>query len=91
MSRTVGSTTQTPVRVPSLPPVQAPAAQTVPTSGSTPPGPGGRCPAFAPIKGNVGRDRIYHLPGDPYYTRTKAEACFSSAQAAQAAGFRGIR
>ena len=93
VSQTAGSTTatQTPVPAPSLPPVQTPAVQTVPTSGSTPPGPGGSCPASAPIKGNVGQDRIYHLPGDPSYTRTKAEACFSSAQAAQAAGFRGIR
>ncbi|MGY2896144.1 HNH endonuclease signature motif containing protein [Deinococcus sp. UYEF24] len=56
-----------------------------------PPNPDGSCPASAAIKGNIGSTRIYHLPGDPYYARTKAEACFSSAQAAQAAGFRGIK
>ncbi len=53
----------------------------------------GSCPAAAPIKGNAGsRGKIYHLPqGDPNYARTHAEACFSSAQAAQAAGYRGIK
>ena len=75
------------VPVPALPPTPSPRS----TTGGTSPDAAGSCPAPAPIKGNIGRDRIYHLPGDPYYARTKAEACFSSAQAAQAAGFRGIR
>lgn len=51
----------------------------------------GHCPPAAPIKGNIGAERIYHLPGDPVYARTRAEACFSSAAAAQAAGFRASR
>lgn len=42
------------------------------------------------IKGNVNREgkRIYHLPSDPYYSRTKAEAMFCSEAEAAAAGFR---
>ncbi|MGY2896917.1 HNH endonuclease signature motif containing protein [Deinococcus sp. UYEF24] len=79
------------VPVPGRPPAQPSGGQPGPATGGTSPGPGGSCPASAPIKGNNGRTRIYHLPGDPYYARTKAEACFSSAQAAQAAGFRGIK
>jgi len=78
-------------------PVQ-PSAAPVPTASSTsagqiPPNADGSCPAAAPIKGNVGnRGKIYHLPqGDGNYARTHAEACFSSATAAQAAGYRGIK
>lgn len=42
------------------------------------------------IKGNVNREgkRIYHLPSDPYYGRTKAEAMFCNEAEATAAGFR---
>ena len=76
------------VPVPALPPAPAAPRQ---TGGSSAPDASGSCPVSAPIKGNIGWDRIYHLPGDPYYARTKAEACFTSAQAAQAAGFRRIR
>jgi hypothetical protein len=68
-----------------IPPIPASTAST-----ATPTG--GNCPASAPIKGNIGSDgRIYHLPGDRYYTRTKAEACFSTGAAAQAAGFRASK
>ena len=89
----VVKTTQAPARPTSAAPVPVgPASGGLPNSPGNPlPNPEGSCPASAPIKGNVGRARIYHLPGDPYYARTKAEACFSSAQAAQAAGFRGIK
>ena len=87
----VNSTTTAKTPVPALPPAQAPVAPAGSVSRGTSPGSDGGCPASAPIKGNIGRDRIYHLPGDPYYTRTKAEACFGSAQAAQAAGYRGIK
>lgn len=43
-----------------------------------------------PIKGNIDPNgsRIYHLPGDPYYSQTKAEAYFCTKKAAEAAGFR---
>ncbi len=50
------------------------------------------------IKGNVSRDgeRIYHLPGEPSYARTRidparGEAWFCDEAAAQAAGFRPPR
>ncbi|WP_231293871.1 sunset domain-containing protein [Thermoanaerobacterium thermosaccharolyticum] len=42
------------------------------------------------IKGNINSkgERIYHLPGDPWYDRTKAEAWFKTESEAQAAGYR---
>jgi hypothetical protein len=42
------------------------------------------------VKGNINRvgDKIYHLPGDPAYARTKAEHLFASAKEAEAAGYR---
>lgn len=46
--------------------------------GSPPPG--------FPIKGNP-NSGLYHAPESPYYGRTKAQVCFRTAQAAEAAGF----
>jgi len=45
------------------------------------------------IKGNHSPrgEFIYHLPGMPYYSRTRAEAMFCSEAQAQAAGFRRAR
>lgn len=45
------------------------------------------------IKGNhsLRGEFIYHLPGMPYYSRTRAEAMFCSEAQAQAAGFRRAR
>lgn len=41
------------------------------------------------IKGNQGSNGwIYHVPGMPYYSRTRAEQMFCSEGAAQAAGYR---
>ena len=41
------------------------------------------------IKGNRGRNGwIYHLPGMPYYERTKAEEIFCTEAEAQASGYR---
>jgi hypothetical protein len=42
------------------------------------------------IKGNVRSDgeKIYHMPGDPTYERTKAEQTFATVEEAEAAGFR---
>jgi hypothetical protein len=42
------------------------------------------------IRGNVRDDgeKIYHMPGDPTYSRTKAEQLFATAEEAEAAGFR---
>ncbi|HLC44372.1 MAG: hypothetical protein A2722_03910 [Candidatus Doudnabacteria bacterium RIFCSPHIGHO2_01_FULL_50_11] len=41
------------------------------------------------IKGNISSSgKIYHMPGGAFYTRTQAEACFTTEAEAQAAGFR---
>ena len=85
----VPMTIPVPVRPPPPPPIVDPPVSQ--GGGAAAPDAAGSCPASAPIKGNVGKERIYHLPGDASYNRTRAEACFSDAQAAQAAGFRGIR
>jgi DNA-binding protein HU-beta len=44
------------------------------------------CPAGYPVKGNVDSG-IYHVPGSSSYAQTIPEFCFSSAEAAEAAGF----
>jgi hypothetical protein len=46
----------------------------------------GHCPSSSPIKGS--RNHFYFLPGDPKYQRTKAEYCFATPEAAQAADYR---
>ena len=62
-------------------------AATAPVIGSGPQAPvEGSCPATAPIK--VTKTGVYHLPGDPYYGRSKAVQCFATSEAAHAAGFR---
>ncbi|WP_052492677.1 sunset domain-containing protein [Leucobacter komagatae] len=48
------------------------------------------CPAWAPIKGNAS-SMIYHVKGGASYTKTKPEDCFSSAAAAQRAGYRASK
>lgn len=42
------------------------------------------------IKGNINSkgEKIYHIPGDPWYDKTKAEVWFKTEAEAQAAGFR---
>jgi hypothetical protein len=57
-------------------------------SGSSPdqPDEAGNCLSSSPIK--VSKNGIYHVLGDPNYERTKAKNCFSTLEAAQAAGFR---
>jgi hypothetical protein len=60
----------------------APASRNVTASGSASPKADGSCPPNAPAK--VSRSGIYHLPGDPTYSRTHARRCFASAQAASA-------
>lgn len=53
---------------------------------STQPDGKGNCPPSAPIK--VSKKGIYHMPDDSNYGRTNAKNCFSTPEAAQAAGFR---
>ncbi|GAA4012340.1 hypothetical protein GCM10022631_25190 [Deinococcus rubellus] len=93
-AQVLGSTAST-VKVPVLPtPSPVPIQNTAQGSGSATdsalPNTDGSCPSTAPIK--VSKSGIYHLPtGDGNYQRTKAKACFASAAAAQAAGYRGIK
>ncbi len=59
--------------------------------GGVPPGAvrgdGGRvCPPIYPIKGNE-QSMLYHLPDNPTYQGTIPELCFSTVEAAQAAGY----
>ncbi|MGH2618608.1 MAG: 50S ribosomal protein L17, partial [Thermomicrobiales bacterium] len=44
------------------------------------------CPSEFPVKGNA-RSKIYHTPESRVYAQTIAEFCFSTAKAAQAAGY----
>jgi len=46
----------------------------------------GSCPTDYPVKGNAD-SHLYHMPESPYYTKTLAELCFDSAQAARRNGF----
>lgn len=78
---------------PTAVPQQAPAAQPPVARGGSFDPVGEDCPANAPIKGNINRDKeyIYHMPGQQAYTRTIPEQCFATAAQAQAAGFRAAK
>ncbi|MEU3847826.1 hypothetical protein AB0E44_12685 [Micrococcus terreus] len=56
----------------------------------TPPTSTGSCPAAYPIKGNA-NSGIYHVPGGAYYAVTRAEECFATRAAAEAAGYRASK
>jgi hypothetical protein len=48
------------------------------------------CPAGYPIKGNTQKStgrKLYHLPGEGSYNRTKPEVCFATRADAEAAGY----
>ncbi|SHL01714.1 LSU ribosomal protein L4P [Pseudonocardia thermophila] len=49
--------------------------------------PDGSQPEGYPVKGNAD-SMLYHVPGSSFYARTVAEVWFTSAEAAEAAGFR---
>lgn len=69
---------------------QTNASQSAVSGGSFNPDGAGGCSGA--IKGNIsGRGKIYHMPSDPYYKKTKAEICFKSRQSASAAGFRSAK
>lgn len=91
LQRTVSrSLVDPPAAVPWVEP--EPPAPTVPPTTSVSGNSDGSCPAGYPIKGNNGSNgKIYHLPGDRWYNTTKAEECFNTAAAAQAAGYRPIK
>ena len=71
------------------PPLPAPAGQPDPAPW-VPPGEGGTCPAAHPVKAKL-RSGIYHLEGMAAYTRTVADRCYPSPEAAEADGFRRAR
>jgi hypothetical protein len=48
------------------------------------------CPIGFPVKGNA-QSKIYHTAESPVYEATIPELCFSSVEAAEAAGFRAPR
>jgi large subunit ribosomal protein L4 len=48
--------------------------------------PDGSQPDGFPVKGNAD-SMLYHVPGSSFYARTVAEVWFTSAEAAEAAGF----
>jgi phospholipase C len=48
------------------------------------------CPAGFPIKGNTQKStgrKLYHMPGEGSYNRTKPEVCFATRADAEAAGY----
>lgn len=63
----------------------APVAATVSTEGVAS-NPDGSCPSSAPVK--VSKAKIYHVPEERNYAKTKARHCFASAEAAKQAGYR---
>jgi hypothetical protein len=67
----------------------APVAPAAKPSGQAAPQ-GGSCPPGFLIKGNQSSsgELIYHSPGGQFYSRTNPEACFATAGAAVAAGYR---
>lgn len=54
------------------------------------PGDDGSCPASHPVKAND-NSGIFHVPGGRFYDRTRAERCYSTADAAQADGYRAAK
>jgi endonuclease YncB( thermonuclease family) len=77
-------TTPTPAPTPTyVAPTTTPDMTTYPPVGKT-------CPASAPIKGNAS-SMIYHVHGQRYYSVTVPEACFATASAAEAAGYRAAK
>lgn len=54
---------------------------------------GSTCPSDHPIKGNnsISGAKIYHEPGDEFYSRTRPERCFKDASEAESAGYRAPR
>jgi hypothetical protein len=68
------------------PPLPDPPGRPDPLSWVTP-AQGGACPATHPVKAKL-RSGIYHLEGMAAYTRTVADRCYPSPEAAEADGFR---
>jgi len=73
-----------------FPPVPRPSAPRQPAGSVAPavdPLPDGSCPASHPVKAKRASG-IFHAPGSRNYDRTKADACYVDAAAAEADGLR---
>jgi hypothetical protein len=46
------------------------------------------CTGATPVKGNMGKEKVYHLPTSKGYDAVKAEECFKDAASAEKAGYR---
>jgi phospholipase C len=72
-------------------PLPSPAPTPGPSvTGGVPPVDPLTCPAGFPIKGNTQKStgrKLYHMPGEGSYNRTKPEACFATRADAEAAGY----
>lgn len=77
---------QRPTDAPRLP-IGGPPSTVTPAPGATAPASDGSCPDNYPIKA-VQLGRVYHLQGDPLYSRARATQCFATEADAQAAGYR---
>ena len=84
-----GGSAPPPIKINPAPTLPGPAGLKVPPSApmaDIPGNPDGSCPASAPVK--ISRSKIYHVPEERDYGKTKAKHCFASAQAAEQAGYR---
>lgn len=86
-----GCTAEAPAPEPTPEPAPDPAPQPpAGGGGSAPPVSEDNCPSSHPIKGNESSG-IYHPPSGGSYDVTNPEVCFSSAGAAEAAGYRAAQ
>jgi hypothetical protein len=76
--------------VPAVPAVVEPAPGTEVPAGAVRGDGSASCPPEFPVKGNA-QSKLYHTPESRVYAQTIPEFCFSSAAAAEAAGFRPPR
>ena len=88
-TRSIPAPAPPPSPAPPTPPTPTPPTPAPPV-GRIAPNPDGSCPDIAPIKGNA-NSGIYHRPGQKFYNATKAEDCFATAAAAEAAGYRAAK
>ena len=69
-------------------PVRAPGEDQTPPAWVEPDG--GACPVTHPVKAKV-QSGIFHLPGSPFYDRTRPDRCYRDGAAAEADGLRAPR
>lgn len=69
-------------------PVAGAAKTPTATKSGDPAKPAKSCTGATPVKGNMGKEKIYHLPSSKGYDAVKAEECFKDAASAEKAGYR---